>query len=162
MGCIKAWRTCECSHRMFSSVLIHRKFHSLFGLGAGAGGPLGGWLNDAFGWYDSGRSIGSDLSYSRCLAQALCVSLSNTSSRLFRRTCDVESAHPALSRATGSEYAGEAEADGLFWLIHSRGNGRCPAPRRITQRERRPSLGLANSLGSSHREWSVDDRVCDG
>jgi hypothetical protein len=23
---------------------------SLFGLGAGLGGPLGGWMNDAFGW----------------------------------------------------------------------------------------------------------------
>lgn len=23
----------------------------LFGLGAGLGGPLGGWVNDTFGWY---------------------------------------------------------------------------------------------------------------
>ena len=25
-------------------------FPSLFGAGAGLGGPLGGWLNDQFGW----------------------------------------------------------------------------------------------------------------
>lgn len=24
---------------------------SLFGLGAGLGGPLGGWMNDTWGWY---------------------------------------------------------------------------------------------------------------
>jgi hypothetical protein len=24
---------------------------SMFGLGAGIGGPLGGWMNDNFGWY---------------------------------------------------------------------------------------------------------------
>jgi hypothetical protein len=23
----------------------------MFGLGAGIGGPLGGWMNDTFGWY---------------------------------------------------------------------------------------------------------------
>lgn len=23
----------------------------LFGLGAGIGGPIGGWINDVFGWY---------------------------------------------------------------------------------------------------------------
>lgn len=24
---------------------------SLFGLGAGLGGPMGGWINDTLGWY---------------------------------------------------------------------------------------------------------------
>ena len=24
---------------------------SMFGLGAGIGGPVGGWMNDNFGWY---------------------------------------------------------------------------------------------------------------
>lgn len=24
---------------------------SMFGLGAGIGGPMGGWINDTFGWY---------------------------------------------------------------------------------------------------------------
>ena len=31
--------------------LLTRINHSLFGLGAGLGGPLGGWINDTFGWY---------------------------------------------------------------------------------------------------------------
>ena len=27
-------------------------FSSVWSAGAGLGGPLGGWLNDQFGWYD--------------------------------------------------------------------------------------------------------------
>jgi predicted MFS family arabinose efflux permease len=36
---------------------------SLFGLGAGLGGPLGGFLNDALGWYDHLFATRSFLSF---------------------------------------------------------------------------------------------------
>ncbi|KAH9007070.1 vacuolar amino acid permease [Lactarius hatsudake] len=47
--CTKAWRTCEENviHRPRQLLFI---LDSMFGLGSGIGGPLGGWMNDTFGW----------------------------------------------------------------------------------------------------------------
>ena len=44
----KGWRTCEPPR----IVLVHISFPSpsLFGAGAGLGGPLGGYISDNFGW----------------------------------------------------------------------------------------------------------------
>jgi hypothetical protein len=39
--------------RPVASILSGRltNLDSMFGLGAGIGGPVGGWMNDTFGWY---------------------------------------------------------------------------------------------------------------
>lgn len=37
-------------HFPFGWLFVSYVVDSLFGLGAGLGGPLGGWMNDTFGW----------------------------------------------------------------------------------------------------------------
>ena len=44
----KEWQICNT--QIQCTRLFPLTFRSLFGLGAGLGGPLGGWVNDSFGW----------------------------------------------------------------------------------------------------------------
>jgi hypothetical protein len=46
-ACIKGWLTCKYldngKRRVFDPI-------RLYGVGAGLGGPFGGWIDDVFGW----------------------------------------------------------------------------------------------------------------
>ena len=49
MESTRGWQTCTQRQAVSDRPLI---YDSLYGLGAALGGPVGGWVNDTFGWYD--------------------------------------------------------------------------------------------------------------
>ncbi|KAG6911679.1 hypothetical protein DXG01_007929 [Tephrocybe rancida] len=46
----RGWQTCKVFHASGRQQYDSISSSSLYGLGAGLGGPLGGWVNDLFGW----------------------------------------------------------------------------------------------------------------
>lgn len=50
VACIREWLTCKQRYLYIFFTPREPTPFRLFGLGSGLGGPLGGWVNDKFGW----------------------------------------------------------------------------------------------------------------
>src|SRR6267154_1889929 len=109
----------------------------MFGLGAGIGGPVGGWMNDTFGWYAEQTWCPEDKLNGR-LAQAVCLSVpgqspvdcehdvlrtllisSDPSLGLLVYRRNLESQNPTFPGREKSIFIFENAPHGFRWVCHT-------------------------------------------
>lgn len=144
---------------------VPNSFPSLFGAGAGLGGPVGGWLNDQFGWYvcfpGDPRTICNDFIARRSafLFQASNVLLARVLATYLQ---SITGPHPSIIDSTGldqSQYPAsrgsscldpshQASANRFSWIVDARSDCGVFATRVIPEIDRGTTLVTPANMGS--------------